>query len=86
MAMYSYVAASKFIQLSASNSIHPLPTTYQTSILLRILNAEFLTFYSLVYHKLKEVFQMRRPKYDTSAQTQIVRFSILVLTICLSAR
>ena len=87
MAIYSYVAASKFIKLSASSSVRdPLPTTYQTSILLRVLNAEFLTLYKSIYHGLKDVFWVKKKSGEDPAQTQILRFSIFVLSACLCAR
>ena len=92
MAIYSYVAASKFMKISALSSgqdsllQNSLPTTYQTSVLLRILNAELFTLYSSAYHKLKKVFWTKEMDDKHKAQAQIVRFSIVVLSVCLCAR
>ena len=86
MAIYSYVAASKFLKLSAMSSVPDLlPTTYQTSILLRILNAELFTLCSSAYHKLKKVFWMKERDDNHKAQAQIVRLSIVVFSVCLFA-
>jgi hypothetical protein len=87
MAIYSYFAASKFMKLSATNIVQStLPTTHQTSILLRILNAELLTLYKVASQKFKDVFWEKKSSDGRSAQTKLLRFSISVFSIILCAR
>jgi hypothetical protein len=87
MAIYSYFAASKFMKLSATNVVQSsLPTTHQISILLRILNAELLTLYSVASQKLKDVFWKKKRSDGHSKQTKLLRFSILVFSAIVCAR
>jgi hypothetical protein len=75
------------MKLSATTVIHgPLPTTHQTSILLRILNAELLSLYKVASQKLKGVFWEKTGSDSRSAQTNLLRFSILVFSAILCAR
>jgi hypothetical protein len=87
MAIYSYFAASKFMKLSATNVVQStLPTTHQTSILLRILNAELLTLYKVASQKFKDVFWEKKKSDGRSAQTKLLRFSIFVFSAIVCAR
>ncbi|KAF2658707.1 hypothetical protein K491DRAFT_776247 [Lophiostoma macrostomum CBS 122681] len=85
-AIYSYFVASRLIKLSVSrDTAAGAPTPYQTSILLRLLNAELMVLLHLLWSMLKEVFWARKRAHRSLELPSIVRLSIVILVVGLTA-
>jgi hypothetical protein len=89
MAIYSYVNAAAYLRVSEKKGHESLPGSNDTTMLLRLLNAEFTAFFELVFATLKSVFwhldktesASRTPRLLTNCSTVfavgiIVRFEI----------
>jgi hypothetical protein len=87
MSMYSYITAAQFQRMSELDQTRKrLPTPYQMTSLLRVLNAELMALFDLVTLKLKEVFWDRQSNQDTREKSPLLRASIIVFVSGIFAR
>jgi hypothetical protein len=85
MSIYAYCAAGILTQASVSpNQIKCLPTSYQTSLLIRILNADYLSLWELS----RQPFQSstKAKCHVKTTKPTILRTSIMVLCLAVLAR
>jgi len=89
MTVYGYITAQQWLRLSKSTPgrASTSPTPYQTSVLLRILNAEYLILLTLICRKIKEVFWHHNKSDRGLAKTpSLVRQSIWIFVSATVAR
>jgi hypothetical protein len=86
MTIYSYIAAFRLLQVSQESNVSMrLLTTYQITVLIRLLNAEFMALYNSALCKLKNVFWERSMSSNSAGAPQLLKLSTLVLSVCLLA-
>ncbi|KAF2266170.1 hypothetical protein CC78DRAFT_160888 [Lojkania enalia] len=85
MAIYGYLIARQLLGYSENKGNERLlPSPYQTSILIRVLNAEILTLYDLITERIKDVFWRRERSGERKQKSpRILRSSILVFLLCI---
>jgi hypothetical protein len=87
MSIYSYATAAQFRQISGPNPpTKTLPTSYQTNLLFRILNAELMTLFGLFRLKFQQVFWDRKRNEGAREQSPLLRSSIIVFASGVFAR
>lgn len=89
MTVFGFSVAKLFDYHSEQDdAVRRLPTPYQTSLLFRILNADFLCLWDMAYDKVRDVFWKQRNSTDTRGlpRSGMLRHSVLVLFLCISAR
>lgn len=87
MAIYSYAAAHQFLRLSCCNRPDiSYPTPYQMSMLIRVLNAEILALYDIIWTHLKEAFWDRKHHRTARKTPRLLQGSIVVFVIGVLAR
>ena len=90
MMIYAYSTASQLLNSSEDHSRQKvLPSPYQTSMLIRVLNAEMLALYELAESKIKSVFWHSERSSDAGRKPHApgtLRRGILVLLLCIAAR
>lgn len=87
MGIYSHVAARRFLQLPQDGDLathHPTP--YQTSTLLRVLNAELIVLYRLTCAKLKQIFWQREAQSNGQKSPPLLRSSMAVFLLSTFSR
>jgi hypothetical protein len=85
MSIYAYCAAARLTEASVSaNQNKRLPTSYQTSLLVRLLNADYLSLWELSRQPFLSGTKARC--YAKTAKPTILRASILVLCLAVLAR
>jgi hypothetical protein len=90
MTLYGYLVAKSFLSVSGSSAgSAKLPSTYQFSILIRVLNADILTLRELCWRRLKTVFWHKQQSTDRRNQQRrgsMVHGSVTMLLICIFCR
>lgn len=89
MAIYSYSIACELLSVSqARDDLGALPDPYQTSMLLRVLNAELLSLWELGFVEiLRAVFKLRLPFWKSDIKApRLLQRTIFVFTLCLITR
>ncbi|KAH7371540.1 hypothetical protein BKA66DRAFT_590917 [Pyrenochaeta sp. MPI-SDFR-AT-0127] len=69
MAIYAYTNAASLLRASEKADHESLPSPYQMSILLKVLNAEFMVLWDLTLAKLMRVFWKRERDNDSSSRS-----------------
>ncbi|KAF2794006.1 hypothetical protein K505DRAFT_325045 [Melanomma pulvis-pyrius CBS 109.77] len=88
MALYAYSIASELLRMSQTQDQHgDLPTPYQTSMLVRVLNAELLSLWELgAVEGLRAVFKMRISTWRSDLKApRLLRRTLVVFVSCLVA-
>jgi hypothetical protein len=89
MAIYSYSVACELLRASQTrDDLGELPDPYQTSMLVRVLNAELLTLWELgAVEIVRAVFKLRLPIWKSDIRAaRLLQKSILVFVFCLITR
>lgn len=90
MTMYAYLAARQLLAASHSEfKVQKLPSSHQTSIMLRMLNADVLVLWTVVSRKLVKVFwqQEATPQSEGARRTpSLLRDAVLVFLLALLSR
>lgn len=69
MTVYAYTNAATFLHVSSGVQPESLPTPHQLSILLRVINAEWMVLWDLSISKLKEVFWDSQDDADSAPRS-----------------
>ncbi|KAF2744962.1 hypothetical protein M011DRAFT_460452 [Sporormia fimetaria CBS 119925] len=88
MMIYAYTTASELLQSTEQDSRRDvLPSPYQVSILLRVLNAEILVLMELGWERLTRIFWNKERSRDRSSKSSAsaLQRPILMLTFCIAA-
>ncbi|KAF2110525.1 hypothetical protein BDV96DRAFT_635562 [Lophiotrema nucula] len=89
MMIYAYSTASQLLNSSEDHSRQKvLPSPYQTSMLIRVLNAEMLALYELAESKIKSMFWHSERSSDAKRKARApgtLQSGILVLLLCIAA-
>jgi hypothetical protein len=87
MTMHSYTSSAALIHASQKNERESLPTTYQLSVLLRILNAELAVLWELALSKFRRIFwDQEANKSSTSRSAPLLRTGVIILLAGITAR
>ena len=88
MTLFGYLVASQMLRTSSAEDQVKLPSPYQTSILMRVLNADVLALWDQGSRKLKKVFWTSEQSSDSgeSRSPQLVRTSVMMFLFCLFGR
>jgi hypothetical protein len=89
MAIYSYSIACELLSVSqARDDLGALPDPYQTSMLVRVLNAELLSLWELGFVEiLRAVFKLRLPIWKSDIRApRLLQRTIFVFMLCLITR
>lgn len=92
MTIYAYFTASLLLKCSEDGEQRAngnLPSPYQTSVLLRVLNADLLVLMEVGWNKIKETFWSKERKINLESRksfVSLVQRSVLTLGSCLLAR
>lgn len=90
MSIYAYSIAKELLDSSMGpNQGQSLPSPYQMSVLIRLLNAEILTFWELGCAKFSEIFWRRERSQDgerVQRSPRMVKASIGIFVFSLLAR
>lgn len=88
MTLFGYLIASHMLRSSSVERLTNLPSPYQTSILMRVLNADLFALWDLGTSKVKATFWGRQKASDSdeARSPPLVRASILVFLLCLLGR
>ncbi|KAF1995676.1 hypothetical protein P154DRAFT_623765 [Amniculicola lignicola CBS 123094] len=86
MTIFTYSIAARLLRLSAEQHGHPaLPSPYQTSVLMRVLNAEMLALWDLGVAGIKAVFWKREKSEERNEENRtpdMVKTSIWIFVLC----
>ncbi|KAF2744677.1 hypothetical protein M011DRAFT_408147 [Sporormia fimetaria CBS 119925] len=91
MSMYAYIIAKDLLSVSTSpGPSEQLPSPYQTSVLIRLLNAELLMLWEIFWRKVEEIFWNKERSENDKAKSvrqfpSMVRASVLFLLFALFA-
>lgn len=88
MTLFGYLIASRMLRASSADDQVKLPSPYQTSILMRVLNADLLVLWDQGTRKLKKVFWASEQSSDSvdARSPQLVRASVMMFLFCLFGR
>lgn len=87
MNMYAYTNAALLLRASEKAEHGALPSPYQMSVLLKILNAEFMMLWDLAFSKVKRVFWKREKDAGSSFQSPpVLESGVMVLMAGIIAR
>jgi len=88
MTLYGYTAAGQWLRLSDLDPpSKALPTPFQASLTVRVLNGELLTLGYILWSQIKRIFWERKKSEQTGSQQAVVfRGSVLVLAVAIAAR
>jgi hypothetical protein len=86
MAIYSYVNAASYLRVSEKQERGSLPQSDDTTMLLRLLDAEFMAFVELVFATLKSVFWHHDKTEGASRTTRLLTNCSAVFTIGIIVR
>lgn len=87
MSMYAYVNAASLMRTSRSSVGRSLPTSDQVSNVLKLLNAEMMVLWDLMYTKVKRVFWHHEANDDiTRSSPGLLRRCTMVLGMGIAAR
>ncbi|KAK7179762.1 hypothetical protein PSPO01_14154 [Paraphaeosphaeria sporulosa] len=85
MTLFGYLIASQMLHTSSTDQSTRLPSPYQTSILMRVLNADLFALWDLGTNKVKATFWKKAQSNDSdkARSPPLLRASILVFLFCL---
>jgi len=89
MAIYGHLASHQLIHDSGSeNSKTLLPSPYQTSLIVRAVNGDFLVLWELFSRKIKSIFwkMEQEPEDQHKYRSRTLRKSVSVFVCCVIAR
>jgi len=89
MMLYAYSVACELLQKSRTRDfVEDLPTPYQTSMLVRVLNAELLSLWELGFVEvIRTVFKMKLSTWREDLKSpRMLRNTLLVFGCCLFSR
>lgn len=88
MTMYSSSLAKRWLHTSLSEGSKPgCPTPYETSIVLRVLNAEILAVVQLCWGKIKSVFWNKENATEAMVRSStVMRGAVVAFMIAILAR
>jgi hypothetical protein len=89
MATFSYTSARQLLRLSVKKK-NNCPTPYNTSMLLRILNAEVMALFDIITSKFKEIFwelkKQDEEQKENATMVWILHTSVIVFVVSICAR
>ncbi|KAL5446676.1 hypothetical protein PMIN07_001393 [Paraphaeosphaeria minitans] len=85
MTLFGYLIASQMLRTSSAEQSTRLPSPYQTSILMRVLNADLFALWDLGTNKVKAMFWKKEKSNDSgnARSPPLLRSAILVFLFCL---
>lgn len=88
MTLFGYLIASQMLRTSSTDQSTMLPSPYQTSILMRVLNADILALWDLGARKMEDVFWLKKLSSDSddARSPPLLRTSIVVFLFCMFGR
>jgi hypothetical protein len=88
MTLFGYLIASQMLRTSSAEQSTGLPSPYQTSVLMRVLNADLFALWDLGSKKVKTIFWAKQQSSDSddARSPPVLRTSILVFLCCLFVR
>jgi hypothetical protein len=86
MALYSYVNAASYLRISEKHENDSLPGPDHTTMLLRLLNAEFIVLSELAFAALKNVFWDHEKTEEASRVPRLLTNCSAVFTLGVIAR
>jgi hypothetical protein len=85
MTITAYNTAASFLRMSKNGVHEELPSPYQLSLLLRVLNAELIVLWTLAWSKMKRVF-LHGERTGDSRPPHILRTGVVLLMTGIIAR
>ena len=89
MAIHAYTAARQFLSLSDNDqsTTSEYPTPYQTGLMIRLLNAELMTLWSMFCHTIKDTFWRKKASVSGRRnKAPVVRTSLFIFVAALVGR